>query len=34
MQEWVDRMRFRPALNRDKRVAVLVSIPLEFRVRN
>lgn len=30
----VDRMRFRPALNRDKRVAVLVSIPLEFRVRD
>lgn len=30
----VDRMRFRPALNRDKRVAVLVSMPLEFRVRN
>jgi len=30
----VDRMRFRPALNRDKRVAVLVSVPLEFRVRD
>jgi len=27
-----DGMRFRPALNRDKRVAVLVSIPIEFRV--
>lgn len=26
-------MRFRPAMNRDKPVAVLVSIPVEFRVR-
>ncbi len=29
-----DQMRFRPALNRDQRVAVLVSIPVEFKVRN
>lgn len=29
----VDRMRFSPAMNRDKRVAVTVSIPIEFRVR-
>lgn len=28
-----DRMRFSPAMNRDMRVAVTVSIPIEFRVR-
>lgn len=29
-----DGMRFSPAMNRDKRVAVTVSIPIEFQVRN
>ena len=28
-----DQMRFRPAMNRDIRVPVTVSIPIEFRVR-
>ena len=28
-----ERMRFRPAMNRDQNVAVTVSIPIEFRVR-
>lgn len=30
----VDGMRFSPAMNRDQRVAVTVSIPIEFQVRN
>lgn len=29
-----DLMRFRPAVNRDQKVPVLVSIPVEFRVRD
>ena len=30
----VDVMRFSPALNRDREVAVWVELPIEFRIRD